>query len=700
MTDIYSKEEIPDKFMDYVKKYAMTAEEFQGVKARFPEADQPYDLITELAHNYPEQRCVSFSYEWMERCDPILAATLEATPESFLAAASLAVRAIDVPVDLPEPMKDIRVQVSNHPYQTHIRAIRAKHSNRFVSVEGIVRSVGKKETTYTEIAWKCKRCETVTYEKQDDEGKEVSPVQCSNEGCSNMKFWTMVPELSTQLDYQLVEVEEPLAGLNGRTPEAIRVALYENLVGTVQAGDPCIITGIVKDARKSARQGKSNRYVSIIKANHVITDGEMSYEILEPHQMDEIMQLSTCDDLESRLLNSIAPHIYGHDNIKRAFNLQLFSGTTYTAENGNHVRGDSHILVMGDPGVAKSELCEAVTNIAPRSSYASGRGASGPGLTASVTRDALEGDQFVLKAGALPMADGGICVIDEFDKVSDGDKETIHGAMEQQSLKINKAGIHASLRSRCGVLACANPKYGRFDEVTPIQEQVDVPAPLLSRFDLIYIMRDIPDAQTDADVAEHMLDSRRISGLIECGEGLDDDEPGVVSPPVPHDVFTRYIAYAKNNINPVLTKEAQAKILTFFKSMRGASSVSGKVHISFRYLFGLARLAEASAKMHLRNKATAEDAQVAIEVMADALKTFTGDDGGLPSMDAVEIVGPSQADKMNAIYDAFSILGQANVDQVADHTGMKVQQVSKLIGRMATAGDIMRVSGDMYKATL
>lgn len=635
----------------------------------------------------------------MERCDSILAATLEAMPDTFLTAASLAVRAIDVPVDLDEPMKDIRVQVSNHPYQTHIRAIRAKHSNRFVSVEGIVRSVGKKETTYTEIAWQCKRCESITYEKQDDEGKEASPQQCSNDGCSNQKFWSLVPELSTQLDYQLIEVEEPLAGLNGRTPEAIRVALYENLVGTVQAGDPCIITGIVKDARKSAKQGKSNRYVSIIKANHVITDGEMSYDILEPHEMDEITQLSECDDLESRLFNSIAPHIYGHDNIKRALNLQLFGGTTYTADNGNHIRGDSHVLVTGDPGVAKSELCEAVTNIAPRSSYASGKGASGPGLTATVTKDTLDGDQWVLKAGALPMADGGICVIDEFDKVGEGDKETIHGAMEQQTLKINKAGVNASLRSRCGVLACANPKYGRFDDVTPIQEQVDVPAPLLSRFDLIYIMRDIPDAQTDADVAAHMLDSRRISGLVESGEKLDDSEQGVVNPPVSQETFTRYVAYAKNNINPVITKDAQAKILSFFKSVRGATVADGKVHISFRYLYGLARLAEASAKMHLRNKATAEDAQVAIEVMSDALKTFAGDEGGLPSMDAVEIVGPSQADKMHAIFDAFAILGQANVDQVAEHTGMKAAQVSKLIGRMVTAGDIMRVSGDAYKAT-
>lgn len=696
MADIYSKEKIPDKFIEYVKKYATTPEEFQGIKARYPEADQPYDLITELALNYPEQKHVTFSYEWMAFCNPKLAATLEAIPEQFFKAASLAVCAIDVPVDLSEPMRDIRVQVSNHPYQTPIRAIRAKHSNHFVSIEGIVRSVGKKETTYPEIAWQCKRCETVTYEKQDDEGKEITPQQCSNDGCSNMKFWSMIPELSTQLDYQLIEVEEPLAGLNGRTPEAIRVALYENLVGTVQAGDPVIVTGIVKDARKSARQGKSNRYVSIIKANHVITDGEMSYEILEPHEMDEIMQLSVCDDLESRLLNSIAPHIHGHENIKRALTLQLFGGTTYTADNGNHVRGDSHILVMGDPGVAKSELCEAVTNIAPRSSYASGKGASGPGLTATVTKDTLDGDQWVLEAGALPMADGGVCVVDEFDKVGDSDKDAIHGAMEQQKHRVNKAGINAWLRTRCAVLACANPKYGRFDDVTPIQEQVEVPAPLLSRFDLIYIMMDIPDVQADADIAAHMLDSRRISGLIECGETLEDDEQAIVSPPVPHAVFTRYIAYAKNNINPVISKEAQSKILSFFKSMRGATVADGKVHISFRYLYGLARLAEASAKMHLRNKATAEDAQVAIEVMADALKTFAGEDG-LPCMDEVEVVKPSQSDKMHAIFAAFDELGDATVDQIAAFTGMGAPQVNKYLGRMATAGEVIRVNGDTYR---
>jgi len=235
------------------------------------------------------------------------------------------------------------------------------------------------------------------------------------------------------------------------------------------------------------------------------------------------------------------------------------------------------------------------------------------------------------------MADGGIAIIDEFDKVGDADKSTLHGAMEQQFLKIDKAGIHASLRTRCGILACANPKFGRFDGITDLQEQVDIPAPLLSRFDLLYIIRDIPNKSLDSVVTKHMLGSRRIGGMINAGIELNEQDKAMVTPPVSQEVFTRYIAYAKANIHPVLSEEAAGVIEDFFMSLRGAHELTGKVHISYRYLHGLARLAEASAKMHLRNEATADDARTAVEIMADALRVFSDEVTGLPSVDTIEV---------------------------------------------------------------
>ena len=230
-----------------------------------------------------------------------------------------------------------------------------------------------------------------------------------------------------------------------------------------------------------------------------------------------------------------------------------------------------------------------------------------------------------------------------------------------------------------------------------IQEQIDVPAPLLSRFDLVYIMRDIPDPVTDEDIASHMLSSRRIGGMLNAGEKIDENARNVIDAPVKQETFTRYIAYAKANISPVITEEAERKLLSFFKSLRGASNIDGKIHISFRYLHGLARLAEASAKMHLREEAGVQDAQVAIEVMSDALKTFAGD-GGLPSMDDVEVIpAASQSDKRKAIFHAFNELGgEATPAEIATAAGVSMPQVSKYLGRMAQSGDVLRV-GEKYR---
>lgn len=635
--ETYTKEEIMNAFLAYVNKYRLKEDEINAIKKRYSYADDPYTVITEMVDNYPDQFYLTLSFEWMEFCDQVLSQTLELHPEIFIECAVAAIKSMNTLPEVPGGLKSVRLQFDNYPYITPIKAIRAKHSNKFVCIEGIVRSVGKKETTYSEIAFKCKRCETVTYEPQGDDGKESVPQDCSSESCTGKPVFDYVPDLSTQRDFQIIEVEESLVGLNGQHPETIAVQLYDNLVGTAHAGDPVTVTGIVKDARKSAAQGKSNRYLSVIKANHVQTDGEMSYEIMEPDQMEEIMQLSSCGNVEDMLIQSLAPHIYGHENIKRALVLQMFSGTTYTSPSGNHIRGDTHICLMGDPGVAKSELCDCVKNIAPRSSFASGKGASGVGLTASASPDPMNEGQYMLVAGALPMADGGIAIIDEFDKVGESDKSTLHGAMEQQFLKIDKAGIHASLRTRCGILACANPKYGRFEDATSIQEQVDIPAPLLSRFDLLYIMRDIPEREQDGIVTRHMLESRRIGGLVNAGIELSEEDANLINPLVSQELFTRYIAYAKANIKPVLTEEATDVIYNFFVNIRGAHEVTSQVHISYRYLHGLARLAEASAKLHLRSEANADDARTAVEIMADALSIFSDKVTGLPTVDSIEV---------------------------------------------------------------
>jgi replicative DNA helicase Mcm len=303
-------------------------------------------------------------------------------------------------------------------------------------------------------------------------------------------------------------------------------------------------------------------------------------------------------------MNSLAPSIYGYDHIKESIMYLLFGGVPKNLPDIT-IRGEMNALLIGDPGTAKSQLLQYVARIAPRGLYTSGRGTTAAGLTAAVIRE--KGGGMSLEAGALVLADKGIACIDEMDKMRPEDRVAIHEAMEQHTVSVAKGGIVATLNARTAILAAANPALGRYEPHRTVAENISLPVTILSRFDLIFVLRDVPNKEADGKMSEHILEMHR--------KGLSP-----VEPPIPLDLLRKYISYAKG-IKPVLTQEALQRLKDFYLAMRSASESEGSpVAITARQLESLVRIAEAKARVALRKEVLSEDAEAAITIMKRSLE--------------------------------------------------------------------------------
>ena len=309
------------------------------------------------------------------------------------------------------------------------------------------------------------------------------------------------------------------------------------------------------------------------------------------------------------------------------------------------MRGDIHILLVGDPGVAKSQMLKYITAVSPKARYVSGKGASGAGITAAVVKDEfLKG--WALEAGALVLANKGICCVDEIDKMDKDDRVAMHEAMEQQSITISKANIHSTLRAETTILAAANPKLGRFDPYRPIGSQIDMPPTLISRFDLIFAIRDLPDKKKDLKLATHILESFR--------------EPERLVPDIEPDLMRKYIAYAKIHCKPKLSKEALCVIKDFFVTLRGKRKGDmdegiQPVPLTARQLEAMVRIAAASARIRLSNDVTKEDAKRSVELMKFCL-TQVGMDTETGEIDIDRIVTGITSTTRNRIHIILSLI--------------------------------------------
>ncbi|PMP88382.1 MAG: Minichromosome maintenance protein MCM [Caldisphaera sp.] len=491
-----------------------------------------------------------------------------------------------------------------------IRDIRTSNAGKLIQIEGIITRMHpirsrmikstfrhEKEGCNAEFYWP-------TGEDEIIEDKIEKPNYCPVCGEAGGKF-TLLKDKSIYVDWQELSIQEkPEDVPGGQMPRSIPVQLIDDLVDIARPGDRVTIVGIVK-LQQTGSTSLSPLFELYIEANSVKVSEKVLEEISITREDEEkIIELSKDPWIEEKIISSIGATIFGHWDLKEAIALQLFGGVAKQAPDGTRIRGDIHVLFVGDPGVAKSQLLQSASRIAPRSVFTSGKGSTAAGLTATVVKDSRTGEYY-LEAGALVLADGGLAIIDEFDKMRTEDRVSIHEAMEQQTISISKAGIVARLNARASILAAGNPKLGMYDPTRPFPDNVTLPPTILSRFDLIFVVRDYMGKDRDQRLARYILDVHS-----------DYDK---FLPEIDMQLLKKYVIYAKRYVRPKLTDEAKSIIENFFVSLRSnatSESQEGQspVPITARQLEAIVRLAEAHAKLYLRNEVKEEDAEEAIRL--------------------------------------------------------------------------------------
>jgi replicative DNA helicase Mcm len=504
-----------------------------------------------------------------------------------------------------ESLDRINIRYMNLPADTQLRKIGSVHISHLVMVQGIIVRASSVTPLVVRASFRCPACGEIS--GQDQSGQTlVKPQKCI--ACDNRKGFELVPRESVFIDSQKLTIQERPEDLPpGQLPRSVNVELKDDIVDIARPGDRITLTGFIKLLPRFGRGGELRTYDLNIDASYVDVSGRDA-ELLELslEEEEEMRAIAADPFIHQNLLKSIAPSIYGHDYIKEAVLYLLLGGVSREREDVR-IRGDINVLLVGDPGTAKSQMLNYAAKVAPRGLMTTGRGSTAAGLTAAVVKEGGTGS-FVLEAGALVLADKGVCCIDEMDKMRDEDRGAIHPAMEQQIVPIAKGGIVATLNARCSILAAANPTLGRYNPYQTIGQNITLPVTLLSRFDIIFVLRDTPDNQLDTEIASHILNLAR--------------DPTLLTPQLDMNTMKKYISFAKT-INPVLTQEIIDRFQDYYVRMRNASVEGGEssaISITARQLEGLVRLAEARARAHLRETITIEDAEGAINLMQKSLE--------------------------------------------------------------------------------
>ncbi len=534
----------------------------------------------------------------LDKFDIVLSDLLLKNPKKFFEIAEEGIEHIE----LPGPVK-LRIKESE---PTKIRDLRSRHVGKFLLIEGIVRRASEIRPEITETLWECPDCGEII--NQPRKGSVVfKPFSCTK--CGNKQGLKQVGK--KMIDTRWIVVEEPFELTEGEKPSQMNVLLTNDLVSPdgrrmTDPGNRLKITGVLREIPKGKHY--SVKLDFFLDGNHV-EPTEMGWKHIEISNSEEreIKKFAEDPDIYEKLVNSLAPSLYGLRDEKEAIIMQLFGGVPKTMKDGTHFRGDVHILLVGDPSSGKSQLLKLVPEIVPRARYVSGKGVTGAGLTATVTKDEQFMGGWVLEAGALVLTNRGLLSVDEFEKMSADDQVAMHEALEQGTISIAKASIVATLPAQTSVLAGGNPKFSRFDPYMPISKQITIPDTLLSRFDLKFALRDLPSLDTDKKIVDHVLKAR---------QELDE----ATTPAIPPEMVRKYITYAKLRCEPELTDEAGQILRKFYVNTRKQAEGGGPIPITLRQFEALIRISEASAKIQLSDEVRKKDAQRAIRLMRASLR--------------------------------------------------------------------------------
>ena len=550
---------------------------------------------------------------------PFIESKFVESPDEILNAFSRAIKEI-LQERFPEYARkiehDIRARIANFPAERSLRQINSEVITKMTSVSGMVVRASEVKPLAKELTYKCLDKHISKFTLLDGMSLDKA-VKCQSPKCPYTNL-AIVAEESRFIDFQIVRLQELPEDLPpGQLPHYVNVSMKQDLVDYARPGDRIILTGIVRIEQErvsGVKQSESALYRLRMDGNNIEFIGgrgikgsrRTEREEISPDEQKIIRTLSKNPDIYDRLIASFAPHIRWHELFKEAILLLIVGSTQRALSDGSKVRGDINVFLVGDPGTAKSEMLKFCARIAPRGLYTSGRGSTAAGLTAAVVRDTS--GIFMLEAGAVVLGDQGLVCIDEFDKMRPEDISALHEVMEQQSASIAKGGIVATLNARTSILAAANPLFGKYDQFKNLTENVNLPIPLLTRFDLVFVVRDIPQEERDRQIAQHIINQHGASGT---------DTTSLID----IDILTKYLSYAKR-IDPVLTKEAESKIMEFYLKMRRIEGEDKEkmITITPRQLEGLIRLATARARLLLKNQVEEEDADRAIFLFNEMLE--------------------------------------------------------------------------------
>lgn len=514
--------------------------------------------------------------------------------------------------------KDIHVRITDLPLIEEIRSLRQLHLNQLIRTSGVVTTATSILPQLSLVKYDCTKCNYVLGPYVQTQNQEVKPGSCPE--CQSSGPFQINMEETVYQNYQRITLQEsPGKVAAGRLPRSKEAILLGDLCDYCKPGDEIELTGVYTNSYDGSLNMANGFpvFATVIIANHIAKkDDKAATKNLTDEDIKSIVALAKDENIGEKIVNSIAPSVYGHYQIKRALALSLLGGEPKNPGQKHRVRGDINVLICGDPGTAKSQFLKYVEKIAPRAVFTTGQGASAVGLTAYVQRSTIT-KEWTLEAGALVLADKGVCLIDEFDKMNDQDRTSIHEAMEQQSISISKAGIVTSLQARCAVIAASNPIGGRYDPSLTFSENVDLSEPILNRFDILCIVRDNIDPIQDENLAKFVVNSHIRHHPLSQNKELSENNNNTDL--ISQDLLKKYILYAKEKIHPKLHNMDQNKIAKMYSELRRESMATGSVPITVRHIESMIRIAEAHARMHLREYVHDDDVNMAIRVM---LETF------------------------------------------------------------------------------
>ncbi|CCH59630.1 hypothetical protein TBLA_0B08140 [Henningerozyma blattae CBS 6284] len=600
---------------------------------------------------------LEINFTHLANSKPILALFLAKCPQEIFKIFDLvAMEATELHYpDYSNIHSQIHVRISDFPTIHTLRELREINLLSLVRVTGVVTRRTGVFPQLKYIKFNCLKCGTILGPFFQDSNQEIKISFCTN--CKSKGPFNVNGEKTVYRNYQRITLQEsPGSVPAGRLPRHREVILLADLVDVAKPGEEVEITGVYKnnyDGNLNAKNGFPV-FATIIEANSIkkregslsnTSDLEEGLDIFHwtEEEEREFRKLSRDRGIIDKIISSIAPSIYGHRDIKTAVACSLFGGVPKNVNGKHSIRGDINVLLLGDPGTAKSQILKYVEKTAHRAVFATGQGASAVGLTASVRKDPIT-REWTLEGGALVLADKGVCLIDEFDKMNDQDRTSIHEAMEQQSISISKAGIVTTLQARCSIIAAANPNGGRYNSTLPLSQNVTLTEPILSRFDILCVVRDLVDEESDKRLAKFVVGSHVRSHPDSNGEDAtankdnkndnDDDESPAISArqrkkelllkkeqeisPIPQEKLMKYINYARTKIYPKLHQMDMDKVSKVYADLRRESITTGSFPITVRHLESILRIAESFAKMRLSEFVSSWDLDRAIKVVIDS----------------------------------------------------------------------------------